>query len=42
MTMHILENQFLRVAVADAGAELSSVTDKDRGQERIWTADPAV
>lgn len=42
MTMHILENQFLRVTVADAGAELSSVTDKDRGQERIWTADPAV
>lgn len=39
---HILENDRLRVTVADAGAELVSVYDKARDAERIWTGDPAV
>ncbi len=38
--MHIIENEYLRVSIADAGAELTSV--KTRNIERIWTADPAV
>lgn len=42
MSTHILENERLRVTVADAGAELISVFDKARGAERIWTGDPAV
>lgn len=42
MSAHILENEHLRVTVADAGAELVSVYDKDRQAERIWTGDPAV
>ena len=42
MAEHILENESLRVTVADAGAELISVWDKEVGQERIWNADPAV
>ena len=39
---HVLETDALRVEIADAGAELKSVRDKDSGAERIWTADPAV
>ena len=42
MAEHILENEFLRVTVADAGAELISVWDKTAGQERIWTGEPSV
>ncbi len=42
MAEHILENESLRVTIADAGAELISVWDKASGQERIWNADPAV
>ena len=42
MSTHILENNDLRVTVADAGAELISVYDKKRQAERIWTGDPAV
>lgn len=42
MADHILENEFLRVTVADAGAELISVWNKASGQEHIWNADPAV
>ena len=42
MSMHILENSFLRVSVADAGAELISVMDKEKNAERIWIGDPAV
>ena len=42
MAEHILENEFLRVTIADAGAELISVWDKTRGQERIWTGNPEV
>ncbi len=42
MSTHILENERLRVTIADAGAELISVYDKDRRAERIWTGDPAI
>lgn len=42
MAEHILENEFLRVKIADAGAELISVWDKKEKQERIWTGDAAV
>ena len=42
MSTHILENDSLRVTIADAGAELISVYDKARDSERIWTGDPAV
>ena len=42
MAMHILENEYLKVMVADAGAELSSVFDKETDEERMWDADPAV
>ena len=39
---HVLETDALRVEIADAGAELVSVRDRDSGAERIWTAEPAV
>ena len=42
MAMHVLENEILKIAVADAGAELSSVYDKENGLERLWGADPTV
>ena len=42
MTGQILENEILRVSVADDGAELCSVVDKAGGEERLWSADPAV
>ena len=42
MAMHVLENEFLKVAVADAGAELSSVVDKESGMERLHDANPDV
>ena len=40
--VHVLENDVLRIAVSDAGAELISVFDKEKQAERIWTADSAV
>ena len=40
--MHVLENEYLKVKVADDGAELSSVYDKETETERIWNADPAI
>ncbi len=40
--MHILENEVLKVSVADAGAELCSVQDKTDGAERLWSADPSI
>ena len=40
--LHFIENERLRVTVADAGAELVSVCDKAREPERIWTGDGAV
>ena len=42
MNMHILENEKLKITVADHGAELCSVVEKATGTERIWTADPSV
>lgn len=42
MSTHILENEYLRVTVADRGAELISVWDKERQEERIWTGEPEV
>jgi len=42
MANQMLENEFLKVSVADAGAELISVWDKASGREHIWNADPAV
>ena len=40
--MHILENDALRIEIADKGAELSRVYDKEARCERLWSADPAV
>ena len=42
MAIHVLENEFLKVSVADAGAELSSVIDKESGLERLHDANPEV
>ncbi len=42
MGTHVIENEYLRATVADAGAELISVREKASGAERIWTGDPAV
>ncbi len=42
MPTHILENERLRVEVADAGAELVRVFDKDRQAERLWSGDASV
>ena len=40
--MHVLENACLKVSIADKGAELCSVLDKENGEERLWWADPAI
>lgn len=40
--MRIIENEILKVAVADHGAELSSVYDKESAFERIWDANPKI
>lgn len=42
MAMHVLENEFLKVSVADEGAELSSVIDKESGLERMHDANPKI
>ena len=42
MGTHVIENEYLRATVADAGAELISVRERAGGAERIWTGDPAV
>ena len=42
MAEYVLENDYLRVTVADSGAELISVWDKALQQERIWTAEPEI
>lgn len=36
-----IENDFLRISVNDAGAELCSIYDKEKDREVIWQADPA-
>ncbi len=38
--MRVLENEFLRVEVADHGAELSRVFDKKKGQEDLFDGNP--
>ena len=40
--MHILENEVLSVEIADRGAELSRVRDREKNCERLWNADPSV
>lgn len=40
--MHILQNDSLCIEIADKGAELSRVYDRENGCERLWSADPAV
>lgn len=42
MKMHILENEQIKVSIADSGAELSSVYDKENETERLWDANPDV
>lgn len=42
MGMRILENEIIRVEVADFGAELSSVYDKEAQTERLFDANPAI
>jgi hypothetical protein len=42
MSERIIENEHLKVTVADSGAELVGVYDKDRAMERIWSGDPSV
>lgn len=39
--IHTLENEYLRVGIEDAGAELVSIFDKINQREIIWQADPA-
>ena len=38
--MQYLENEYLKIAVAEHGAELSSIWDKKRNKELLWQADP--
>lgn len=40
--MRIIENEKIRVSVADHGAELSSVLDKETGVERVWDGNPDI
>ena len=40
--MRILENEELRLEIADKGAELCRVWDKETACERLWHADPAI
>ena len=42
MEMRVLENEQLKVSISDFGAELSSVYDKEKDQERLWDANPTV
>ena len=42
MSNHILENERLCIIIADHGAELCSVYDKQNERERLWNADPAI
>ena len=38
--MQYIENDRIKVAVADHGAELCGIYDKKRGHEVVWQADP--
>ena len=42
MGIRILENEKLKVTIADSGAELSSVFDKENQLDRLWDANPEV
>jgi galactose mutarotase-like enzyme len=39
--MHIIENDFLKVAIQEKGAELTSIFSKPLGLEYMWNGDPA-
>ena len=39
---YIIENEFLKVTVTSAGAQVKSVVRKEDGVEHMWQADPAV
>ena len=39
--MQFLENEFLRVAINEFGAELTSIVRKSDQSEYVWNADPA-
>ena len=39
---YIIENEFLKVTVTTAGAQVKSVVRKEDGVEHMWQADPAV
>ncbi len=38
---HVIENEKLKVSIADHGAEIRSVIQKSDGKEIMWQADPA-
>ena len=40
--MTIIENDFLKVAIDNKGAQLTSIHDKSEGRELLWQADPAI
>ena len=40
--MRIIENEVMKVSVADFGAELCSVLDKETGVERVWDGNPEI
>src|SRR5687768_14315374 len=40
--MHTIENEYLRITVADKGAELVSLFHKQHKLEYMWSGDPAV
>jgi len=40
MPNHIIENDILKIAINETGAELYSLVDKRDGVEHIWQADP--
>ena len=39
--IHTLENDQLRVKIADHGAELSEIYDKTNDHQVLWNANPA-
>lgn len=42
MAVRVLENEVLKVSIADHGAELCSVWDKENEEERLHNADPQI
>lgn len=38
--MHSIENDKIKITVANKGAELQSIIDKETGQEYMWSGDP--